>query len=90
MQKYTEARGIAQRIIIPVPFLTPLLSSYWVDLVTPVPSGVAHPLIEGLKNEVVCRDSRIDGFVHIRKTPFKEAVTLALSEEKEGPGIGGW
>jgi uncharacterized protein YbjT (DUF2867 family) len=87
MQKYAEARGIAQRVIITVPFLTPLLSSYWVDLVTPVPSGVAHPLIEGLKNEVVCRDSRIDGFVPIKKTPFKEAVTLALSEEKEGPGI---
>lgn len=90
MQKYAEARGIAQRIIITVPFLTPLLSSYWVDLVTPVPSGVAHPLIEGLKNEVVCRDNRIDQFVRIKKTPFKEAVTLALSEEKEGPGIGGW
>jgi uncharacterized protein YbjT (DUF2867 family) len=87
MQQYAEARGIAQRIIIPVPLLTPLLSSYWVDLVTPVPSGVAHPLIEGLKNEVVCRDSRIDQFVAIKKTPFKEAVTLALSEEKEGPGI---
>jgi len=89
MQKYTEARGIAQRIIIPVPLLTPLLSSYWVDLVTPVPSGVAHPLIEGMKNEVVCRDNRIDQFVPIKKTPFKEAVTLALSDEKEGPGIGG-
>jgi uncharacterized protein YbjT (DUF2867 family) len=87
MQKYAEARGIAQRIIIPVPFLTPLLSSYWVDLVTPVPSGVAHPLIEGLKNEVICKDSRIDKFVPIKKTPFREAVTLALSEEKEGPGI---
>ncbi|HXX53198.1 MAG TPA: NAD(P)H-binding protein, partial [Thermodesulfovibrionales bacterium] len=47
MQKYAEVRRLAQRIIIPVPFLTPLLSSYWVDLVTPVPSGVAHPLIEG-------------------------------------------
>jgi uncharacterized protein YbjT (DUF2867 family) len=87
MQKYAETRGIAQRIIIPVPFLTPLLSSYWVDLVTPVPSGVAHPLIEGLKNEVVCRDSRIDQFVPVKKTPFKEAVILALSEEKGGPGI---
>jgi uncharacterized protein YbjT (DUF2867 family) len=88
MQKYAEARGVAQRIIITVPFLTPLLSSYWVDLVTPVPSGIAHPLIEGLKNEVICRDSRIDQFVPIKKTPFKEAVTLALSEEKGGTGIG--
>ncbi len=90
MQQYAEARGISQRIIFSVPFLTPLLSAYWVDLVTPVPSGVAHPLIEGLKNEVICRDDRIDEFVPITKTPFKEAVKLAFSEEKTGPGVNGF
>jgi len=61
-----------------------------VDLVTPVPSGVAHPLIEGMKNEVVCRTAALMSFVSIKKTPFKEAVALALSEEKGGPGIAGW
>jgi uncharacterized protein YbjT (DUF2867 family) len=90
MEQYAEARGLAKRIIFRVPFLTPLLSAYWVDLVTPVPSGVAHPLIEGLKNEVVCKDSRIDEFVSIEKTPFKEAVKIAFSQEKEGPGITGF
>jgi uncharacterized protein YbjT (DUF2867 family) len=90
MQQYAEARGIARRIIFRVPFLTPLLSAYWVDLVTPVPSGVAHPLIEGLKSEVVCADSRIDEFVPIVKTPFKEAVKIAFSEEKDGPGVTGF
>jgi hypothetical protein len=55
-----------------------------------VPSGIAHPLIEGLKNEVVCKDSRIDEFVPIQKTPFKEAVTIAVSEETSGPGIKGF
>jgi len=90
MQEYAESRGLARRIIIDVPFLTPVLSSYWVDLVTPVPSGIAHPLIEGMKNEVVCRDSRIDEFVTITKTPFREAVKRAVEEETSGPGITGF
>jgi uncharacterized protein YbjT (DUF2867 family) len=90
IHQYAEARGLAKRFIVNVPVLTPQLSAYWVDLVTPVPSGIAHPLIEGLKNEVVCKDSRIDEFVPIQKTPFKEAVTIAVSEETSGPGIKGF
>lgn len=90
MQAYAEARGLPARLIFEVPFLTPLLSAYWVDLVTPVPSGVAHPLIEGLKNEVVCRETSIDQYIPIIKTPFREAVKIAFSEEKSGPGITGF
>jgi uncharacterized protein YbjT (DUF2867 family) len=90
MQAYAKARGLAGRIIFRVPFLTPLLSAYWVDLVTPVPSGIAHPLIEGLKNEVICKDNSIEEFVPVEKTSFKEAVKIAFSEEKDGPGITGF
>jgi uncharacterized protein YbjT (DUF2867 family) len=90
MEQYAEARGLRRRLVIRVPLLTPTLSAYWVDLVSPVPSGIAHPLIEGLKNEVICRDSRIDAFVPIDKTPFKEAVRIAFSEETSGPGITGF
>ena len=90
MDQYAEARGLTKRFIVTVPVLTPALSAYWVDLVSPVPSGVAHPLIEGMKNEVVCRDSRIDELVPIKKTPFKEAVRIAFSEEKAGPGVTGY
>ena len=90
MEQYAEARQIAKRFIVTVPFLTPKLSSYWVDLITPVPAGVAHPLIEGLKNEVVCRDSSIDEFVPIQKTSFQDAVKLAFSEETTGPGVTGF
>jgi uncharacterized protein YbjT (DUF2867 family) len=86
MQWYCEARGIPRRIIFRVPALTPHLAAYWVNLVTPVSSGIAHPLIEGLKNEVVCLDDSINQYVPINKTPFKEAVKIAISEEKEGPG----
>jgi uncharacterized protein YbjT (DUF2867 family) len=64
--------------IFGIPFLTPRLSSYWVDFVTDVPSNVAHPLIEGLKNEVVCKEQEIRLLVPLKLTPYKEAVTLAL------------
>ncbi len=90
MQEYAEARGLAKRIIIDLPFITPALSAYWVDLVTPVPAGIAHPLIEGMKNEVICMDNRIEEFIPIDKTPFRNAVQLAFAEEKSGPGIAGF
>lgn len=90
MHQYAEARGLAKRVIISVPFLSPRLSSYWVDFVTPVPSGISHPLIEGLRNEVVCKDKKIDEFIPIQKTSFQEAVKIAFSEEKTGPGVTGF
>jgi len=90
MQKYAEARGLAKRFIVRVPVLTPILSAYWVDLVTPIPSGIAHPLIEGLRNEVVCKDDRIDRYVPITKTSFADAVRTAFAEETDGPGVTGF
>ena len=90
MQKYTEARGIAKRIIIDVPLLTPALSAYWVDFVTPISSGIAHPLIEGMKNEVICRDNRIEKYVPIKKISFEDAVRTAFAEETSGPGVTGF
>jgi uncharacterized protein YbjT (DUF2867 family) len=90
MEQYAKARGLTKRFIIGVPVLTTQLSAYWVDHVTPVPSGIAHPLIEGMKNEVICKDSSIDNYVHIDKTPFIEAVKIAFAEEKTGPGIKGF
>lgn len=90
IERYAEARGLPRRLIITAPVLTPLLSAYWVDLVTPVPSGIAHPLIEGLRNDVICLDNAIEGIIPIKKTPFKEAVLEAVSEETEGPGTAGF
>jgi len=83
MQQYADAVGIRRRIIFRVPVLSPHLASYWVYLVTPVPAGIAHPLIEGLKNEVICLDDSINRYVPIKRTPFKEAVKIAVSEEKK-------
>ncbi len=64
--------------IIPVPVLTPKLSSYWVGFITPVSPSVSMPLIEGLKNEVICRENAIRDLIPLRLTPYDEAVKKAL------------
>jgi hypothetical protein len=69
-------------MILSVPVLTPRLSSYWVGLVTPVRPSIAIPLIEGLKNEVVCRENRIRDFIPFPLTTYERAVTIALAEDK--------
>ena len=53
---YARVRGLRPRRIIDIPWLTPHLSSYWVDLVTPVDRSVSHALIESLVTEVVVVD----------------------------------
>lgn len=67
--------------IIPVPFLTPRLSSYWVWLITPVKPSISMPLIEGLGNEVICHDDEIRRILPIPLTGYDEAVRTALEEE---------
>ncbi|AGN01536.1 nucleoside-diphosphate sugar epimerase [Salinarchaeum sp. Harcht-Bsk1] len=67
-------------IIVPVPVLSPKLSSYWVGLVTDVDASIARPLIEGLRTPVVVEDPAIDEYVDVEKTPFDEAVRRALAE----------
>jgi len=77
---YANARNM-RRYMIPVPVLTPRLSSYWVHLVTPIPSDIARPLIEGLRNEVVVLDDSAHKiFPNIRPGTFAEAVNRALDK----------
>lgn len=54
--RYGRVRGLRRRRILDIPLLTPHLSSYWVDLVTPVDRSVSHALIESLVSEVVVTD----------------------------------
>lgn len=85
MNIYAKLRGL-RRLIIAVPFLSPMLSSYWISLVTPVPAGIVMPLVEGLKNEVICRNSRIRDFLPIRLLSMKEAICNALAELEQRSG----
>jgi len=81
------ARAVKGRepVVLPVPVLTPRLSSYWVGLMSDVPASVARPLILGLKNPVVVNDARIRTFVPIQPTPFDEAVARALGDSAGAP-----
>ncbi len=77
---YAQLRGL-HRWLIPVPLLTPKLSSYWVHFVTPIPAVIARPLIEGLKNEVIVRDNRAkELFPSITPMDYRSAVKLALAK----------
>ena len=82
---YARMRGL-RRLVIAVPLMNPVLSSYWINLVTPVPAGIVMPLVEGLKNEVVCRDKRILDLVPIRLLSMKEAICNALAELEQFSG----
>ena len=67
--------------MLKVPVLSPTLSSHWVGLITPVPGGLARPLVESLRNTVVCREHDIAAYVPDPPNGligFDEAVRLAL------------
>ena len=81
LQKYAQARGL-KRLILPMPVLPPKLTSYWVQLVTSMPSSLVLPLIEGLKNPVTCADERIQKFIPLQQISLQEAIRTALAEEE--------
>mgnify|MGYP002084564623 FL=1 len=90
MMTYAEARGL-RRWMVPVPVLTPRLSSYWVDLVTPIPATIARPLIDGLRNESVVHDaSARDLFPNIVPVDYRTSVARALAQLDRGPIETAW
>jgi uncharacterized protein YbjT (DUF2867 family) len=83
MRLTATAMGLPRRWIIPVPVLTPRLSSLWIHLVTPVSARIARPLAEGLRNPTVCRDDEIDRLLPQRLLPMAEAIGLAVGAAAE-------
>jgi uncharacterized protein YbjT (DUF2867 family) len=81
---YARVRGLRRRRIIDIPWLTPHLSSYWVDLVTPVDRSVSHALIESLVTEVVVVDPGPAGRA-FSVTPLgvEDALAAALDDQAE-------
>ncbi len=78
MQTYASVAGLRRRIILPVPVLSPSLSSRWVGLVTPLPSAIARPLIDSLRHEVVMTNHDIEELVPHEPIDFRTAVELAV------------
>jgi uncharacterized protein YbjT (DUF2867 family) len=84
MLAYARHRGL-RRLLIRVPVLTPRLSSYWLDLVTPVPPAVSRPLIEGLRSESVCTSSeRVFGVGFDGSSDGKQITFVATRRGRSG------
>jgi uncharacterized protein YbjT (DUF2867 family) len=79
-----DVLGKRRRPQLPVPFLTPRLSSLWIGLVTPVDAGVARPLIESLASETIVTDPEPAGRFHVRPIGAVEALRRARAEEQRG------
>jgi hypothetical protein len=78
MEELAAVRGL-RRVILPVPVLAPRLAALWVGLVTPIPSSLAVPLIEGVVHPVLADTSRANAdFDQIEPLPYREAVRRAL------------
>lgn len=82
MQEYANQRGL-KRWFIPVPFLTPWLSSLWLGLVTPVYARIGRKLIESLVNDTIVHDQRALKDFAIRPMGFKEAIVRAIDKEDQ-------
>ncbi|WP_293004521.1 NAD(P)H-binding protein [Mycobacterium sp.] len=87
MQVYAEVAGLRKRVIVALPLLTPSIASWWVGLVTPIPSGLARPLVESLEYDAVAREHDIDAVIGppaAGLTAYRESVIDALGADHRG------
>ena len=87
MQIYAEVAGLHPRRILVLPVLTPRIAALWVGLVTPIPSGLARPLVESLHCDAVMDNDDIDTIIPPPEgglTPYKKSVSLALARIARG------
>jgi uncharacterized protein YbjT (DUF2867 family) len=85
MHVYAEVAGLRRRLIVVLPWLTPTIASLWVGLVTPMPSGLARPLIESLECDAVTANHDVHSVIAPPKgglTNYRDAVERAL---RRGP-----
>jgi uncharacterized protein YbjT (DUF2867 family) len=90
MRIYAEEAGLRRRLIVPVPLLSPQLSRHWIGLVTPLPVGVAKPLVNSLRNEVTVADNTVAEQLTSELIPFREAVRSALRRSTESDVATRW
>ena len=90
MKQAAEVMGL-KRYLIPVPVLSPRLSSYWLILFTPIPFKLAGALVEGLKSETVLQnDNATKMYPEITPSPFKKTVADAIEELEQNQVLSRW
>jgi uncharacterized protein YbjT (DUF2867 family) len=90
MREMASALQLRRRLVIPVPVLTPRLSSLWIHLVTPLHASIARPLAEGLKNRVVCRSDEVLRLMPHQCLTVREAMDAALTKVQAGEVETAW
>jgi uncharacterized protein YbjT (DUF2867 family) len=83
LDRMAEVLGVPYRPRVPVPLITPWLSSLWIGLVTPVDAGVARPLIEGLAVPTVVSDPTGMALFDVEPVSFEEALRQAVAGDPE-------
>lgn len=90
MREMASALHLRRRLVIPVPVLTPRLSSLWIHLVTPLHASIARPLAEGLKNRVVCRSDEAKRLMPHECLTIRQAMDAALAKVHAGDVETAW
>jgi uncharacterized protein YbjT (DUF2867 family) len=80
MKRYGKMINKSIKIII-IPFLTPRLSSYWVDLITPLKASLARPLIDSLKHEATVKDDTIKDIIPLKLKSFEASIKAAKEDQ---------
>ena len=89
MRQYAELVG-RHPVIIPVPLLSPRLSSWWLRLVTSVPTNIARALIDGLRHDVIADDAVARRLVPLELASFRDSAQAALDAERNEPCPARW
>ena len=90
MQMMAEETGLRRRIVIPVPLMSPRISALWVRAITPVPLEISRPLVENLRNRVVCRDREAEGLMPVSLLGARESIRAALRKHERGGVESNW
>ena len=90
MLGYAKARGL-KRLLLPVPVLTPRLSSYWVHWMTPIPARISGPLVEGLRNDVIVTNGMAAAlFPQIEPRDYATAIAKVIEDLEQGRIYTSW
>lgn len=90
MRIMAEELGVPARFVIPVPVLTPRLSSRWISLITPVSYRIARPLADGLRNRVVVTNDLTQRLMPHRALGVREAIQRALERVRDNAVVTRW
>ena len=84
MKKYSAYLN-KKLFVIEIPFLTTRLSSYWVDLITPVKASLARPLIDSLVHDTIVKDDSITKLIPLKLKNVRESIDAATREMRDNP-----